>query len=165
MEAATDLWRMGAMELAQAIRARRTSNREVIESHLRRIEAVNPLVNAVTFLLAEEALHAADAADFMVAAGGNLPPLLGVPFTVKGNIDLLLLRPPRVSRCPPRHIPPGTPRLSSGSGPREPSPSVTRTWPIWPCAGTASVKCGVRRSTPLDRSLTPVPPPVARPRP
>ncbi|WP_160141962.1 amidase [Arthrobacter sp. SLBN-112] len=89
METATGLWRMGATQLAQAIRSRRTSSREVIEVHLRRIEAVNPVINAVTILLAEEALDAADAADRLLAAGGELPPLLGVPFTVKGNIDLL----------------------------------------------------------------------------
>ena len=89
METATGLWRMGATQLAQAIRSRRTSSREVIEVHLRRIEAVNPVINAVTILLADEALEAAEAADHMVATGGHLPSLLGVPFTVKGNIDLL----------------------------------------------------------------------------
>jgi amidase len=86
--AGTDLWRMGAVELAEAIRSRQASSREVIEAHLRRIEAVNPSVNAITILLAGQALEAATAADRVTAAGGDLPPLLGVPFTVKGNIDL-----------------------------------------------------------------------------
>ena len=85
---ATGLWRMGAVELAGAIRSRQVSSREVIEAHLGRIEAVNPSVNAITILLADQALEAARAADLAVAAGGDLPPLLGVPFTVKGNIDL-----------------------------------------------------------------------------
>jgi amidase len=85
---ATDLWRMSATELAAAIRSGRTSSREVIEAHLRRIEAVNPAVNAVTVVLGEQALEAARAADRAVAGGGDLPPLLGVPFTVKENIDL-----------------------------------------------------------------------------
>jgi amidase len=89
METAPDLWRMGARELAQAISSRKASSREVVEAHLRRVEAVNPAINAVTILLAEEALEAAEVADRRVAAGGDLPPLLGVPFTVKGNIDLL----------------------------------------------------------------------------
>jgi amidase len=39
-------------------------------------------------VLAEQALDAARAADRAVASGGELPPLHGVPFTVKGNIDL-----------------------------------------------------------------------------
>jgi amidase len=84
----TDLWRLSAVELAAAIRSRQASSREVIEAHLRRIEAVNGDINAVTILLADQALEAARAADRAVAAGGDLPTLLGVPFTVKGNIDL-----------------------------------------------------------------------------
>jgi amidase len=86
--AATDLWRMSATDLAGAIRSRQASSREVITACPRRIEAVNPSINAVTILLAGQALEAATAADRAAAAGGDLPPLLGVPFTVKGNIDL-----------------------------------------------------------------------------
>lgn len=37
----TDLWRMSATDLADAIRSRQTSSQEVIEAHLRRIEAVS----------------------------------------------------------------------------------------------------------------------------
>ena len=44
METATDLWRMGATELAEAIRSRKASSREVVEAHLRRVEAVNPVI-------------------------------------------------------------------------------------------------------------------------
>jgi amidase len=84
----TELWRMSATELAQAIRSRQTSSQEVIEAHLRRIEGVNPAVNAVAVVLGEQALEAAKAADRAVAAGGDLPRFHGVPFTVKGNIDL-----------------------------------------------------------------------------
>jgi amidase len=85
----TELWRMSAMDLAEAIRSGQISSQEVIEAHLGRIEAVNPSVNAVTFVLGEQALEAAKAADRAVVAGADLPPLHGVPFTVKGNIDLV----------------------------------------------------------------------------
>lgn len=84
----TELWRMSATELAEAIRSRHISSQEVIEAHLRRIEAVNPLVNAVTVALGEQALEAAKAADRAIVAGGALPPFHGVPFTIKGNIDV-----------------------------------------------------------------------------
>ena len=84
----TDLWRMSATDLAAAIRSGQASSREVLEAHLRRIEAVNPSVNAVTAVLGEQALAAAKAADHAVAGGGELRPLHGVPFTVKENIDL-----------------------------------------------------------------------------
>ncbi len=84
----TDLWRMSALELAEAIRSRQISSQEVIEAHLRRIEAVNPSVNAVTVVLGEQAVEAAKAADRAVVGEGDLPPFHGVPFTVKGNIDV-----------------------------------------------------------------------------
>jgi hypothetical protein len=84
----TDLWRMSATDLAEAIRSRQASSQEVIESHLRRIEAVNSSVNAVTVVLGEQALDAAKAADRAVGCS-DLAPFHGVPFTVKGNIDLV----------------------------------------------------------------------------
>jgi amidase len=84
----TELWRLGAVDLAAEIRARRVSSREVVEAHLRRIEAVNPAVNAITVVLAEQALEAAAVADRATAAGGELGPFHGVPFTVKENLDL-----------------------------------------------------------------------------
>ncbi len=85
----TDIWRMSATELAEAIRSRQISSQEVIEAHLQRIKAVNPSVNAVTVVLAEQALEAAKAADRAVAGGSDLAPFHGVPFTIKGNIDLV----------------------------------------------------------------------------
>ncbi|HEX5147931.1 MAG TPA: amidase [Candidatus Limnocylindrales bacterium] len=85
---ATELWRLGATELADIIRSGQVSSREVVEAHLRRIAAVNPSVNAVTVTLAEQAIEAATAADRTGAGGRELPPLHGVPFTIKGNIDL-----------------------------------------------------------------------------
>ena len=84
----SDLWRMSATELAEAIRSRHISSQEVIEAHLQRIEEVNPAVNAVTVVLGEQALEAAKAADRAVASGGVLPRFHGIPFTIKGNIDL-----------------------------------------------------------------------------
>ena len=84
----TELWRMSARELAETIQSGQASSREVIEAHLGRIEAVNPTVNAVTAVLADRALVEATAADRVVAAAGDLPPLLGVPCTIKGNVDL-----------------------------------------------------------------------------
>jgi amidase len=85
---ATELWRMSATELASAIRNRQVSSHEVIEAHLRRVDAVNPSINAVVIVMAEQALRAAKTADRVVAAGADLPPFHGVPFTVKENIDV-----------------------------------------------------------------------------
>jgi amidase len=86
--AATELWQMSATELAEAIRTRQASSAEVVQAHLRRIEAVNPAINAVVIVLGEQALQAAEAAGRAVAAGADLPPLHGVPFTIKDSIDV-----------------------------------------------------------------------------
>lgn len=82
------LWRMSATELAALIRDRQVSVREVVETHLRRIDAVNPALNAIVIRLDEQALAAADAADRAAATGDQLPPLQGVPFTIKECFDL-----------------------------------------------------------------------------
>jgi amidase len=84
----TELWQMSATELAAVIRRREVSAREVIEAHLRRIDAVNPALNAIVIRLDEQALAAADAADRAAGAGAGAPPLRGVPFTIKECFDL-----------------------------------------------------------------------------
>ena len=68
-----------ALELAGLIRRGEVSATEVVEAHLRRIEAVDGDVNAVVQLDGERALR--DAAD---PPDG---PLRGVPFTVKDNLS------------------------------------------------------------------------------
>ncbi len=85
----TELWRRGAADLAEGIRTKQFSSREVVQAHLDRIAAVNRQVNAVTVVLGDSALEAADAADRAVAMGLSLGPLHGVPFTVKDNIEMV----------------------------------------------------------------------------
>jgi len=82
-----DLWRWDAVELAAAIRTRRISSREATRAVLERLAAVNPALNAVTVLLADQALAAADRADAAVRGGDALGPLHGVPVTIKENVD------------------------------------------------------------------------------
>jgi len=81
-------WRMSAGDLARAIREKKLSSREVITSHLERIEAVNGELNAITDVMADEALAAADKADRALAGSSDVGKLHGVPMTVKENIDL-----------------------------------------------------------------------------
>jgi amidase len=82
---AEELWRNSATQLAKLIREKQTTSRQVVESFLGRIEAVNTKVNAITVVLADSALEAADKADREEAT----TPLHGVPFTVKENIDCM----------------------------------------------------------------------------
>lgn len=67
---AGELWQRGAAELATAIRTRQVTSREVLEAHLARVAAVNPHVNAITTVLADQARAAADAAEAVLARGG-----------------------------------------------------------------------------------------------
>jgi len=82
-----DLTFRSATALARAIREREVSSREVVEAHLRRIEAVNAKLNAVVQLTAERALERAGEADDALARGEAWGPLHGVPFTVKDWIE------------------------------------------------------------------------------
>ena len=85
---ANELWRRGAVELAADIADRTVSSREVVQAHLDRIAEVNPHVNAVVRVMADDALRMADDADRAVKSGVELGPLHGVPFTIKENIDV-----------------------------------------------------------------------------
>ena len=84
----TDLWKLGAGQLAAAIRSGEVSSREVVDAHIERIEAVNPVVNAVRVTLADQARAEADEADRRLAAGEPVGPLHGVPVSVKENVDV-----------------------------------------------------------------------------
>ncbi|MFM9370725.1 amidase [Streptomyces sp. Da 82-17] len=77
------LWRLTATAQAAAVREGRVGAVELIDSHLERIAAADPQVNAVTQLLAEQARASAAELDRRRAAGEELGPLAGVPFTVK----------------------------------------------------------------------------------
>lgn len=81
-----ELLTLSAHDLAARIRDGKHSALEVVEAHIARIEEVEPAVHAVAVERFAEARKEARAADAAVAAGGELPPLLGVPFTVQEGI-------------------------------------------------------------------------------
>jgi len=84
----TDLCFLSAVELADRIRRRELSAREVMTAHLDRIERVNPSINAIVSMLPpEQCLAAADGADRQVASGGDLGPLHGLPTAFKDLED------------------------------------------------------------------------------
>jgi amidase len=63
-----DIWQLSATELAQHIARRQVSSAEVVNAHLARIDAVDPVLNAVVRVLADDARAAADLADRRLAA-------------------------------------------------------------------------------------------------
>ena len=77
-----------ATALAAAIRGGEVSAREVVQAHVDRLHTRQPRTNALACDRFTEALEEADAADARVKAGGELPPFLGVPCTVKESISV-----------------------------------------------------------------------------
>jgi amidase len=59
-----------------------------VDSVLKRLHKVNPAINAVVRVYEDEARTAAETADAGRARGHALPPLHGVPVTVKINVDV-----------------------------------------------------------------------------
>lgn len=82
-----ELWRWSATDLARAIARGAISSEDATRSVLGRIESVNPRVNAVVDVMADEALQAAREADTARRSGAPCGPLHGVPTTVKVNVD------------------------------------------------------------------------------
>ena len=79
----TDLLKLSASEMARQVASGALSSCELVEAHIRRIEAVNPALNAVVVTRFPQARDEAAAADRARASGQPLGPLHGVPITVK----------------------------------------------------------------------------------
>ena len=74
--------------MADMVRDRAISPVELLESHLRQIEAQNPRLNAFVSVLGDEARAAAKRAEIAVMRGNSLGLLHGVPVTVKDSFDI-----------------------------------------------------------------------------
>ncbi|HEY7292652.1 MAG TPA: amidase family protein [Vicinamibacterales bacterium] len=72
-----------ATELAELLRRKSLSAREVVAAHLARIDAVNSKVNAIVTLVAEQAMAEAQLADERLAHGEIVGPLHGLPIAHK----------------------------------------------------------------------------------
>lgn len=84
---AAALWRLDAWALTELIRRREVSAREVTDSVLARVQAVNPRIGALAEVMADEARAAAEACDRALSAGLAPGALHGVPVSVKVNVD------------------------------------------------------------------------------
>ena len=80
-----------ATEMLAALRARRVSAVELLDRHVRRIERLNPALNAVVEPDFDRARRDAAAADVRRARGDDAP-LLGLPMTLKESINVRGLR-------------------------------------------------------------------------
>lgn len=79
-----------ATEMARQIRSGEATSSAIVDAHITRIQAVNPSLNAVVVDRFEAARQEAKEADSQVAEGDleSLPPLHGVPCTIKESIAL-----------------------------------------------------------------------------
>src|SRR5437879_4338139 len=70
-------------QAAQALRSRKVSSVELTREALRRIEALNPKLNAIQTLMDDSALESARQADHELAHDIDFGPLHGIPIAVK----------------------------------------------------------------------------------
>jgi Asp-tRNA(Asn)/Glu-tRNA(Gln) amidotransferase A subunit family amidase len=79
-------------DLAAKVRAREVGSHELVSESLRRIEELDPSLNAVVTLRAEQALDEAAGLDALLVDGGDAGPLAGLPVLVKDMTDVAGMR-------------------------------------------------------------------------
>lgn len=81
-----ELCDQSASELAEMLRKREVSSREITESVLKRIDEKEGSLNAFITTTRATALRQADQADKRLKKGENISPLTGIPIAVKDNL-------------------------------------------------------------------------------
>lgn len=71
--------------LSELVRSGQLSSADLVEASLRRIHSLNSRLHAFITVIADDALHDAQAADREIRKGGWRGPLHGMPFCVKDN--------------------------------------------------------------------------------
>jgi len=99
-----ELTKLSARTLAALMSARKVSPVEVMETYLRRIERLNPQLNALV-TLAPDALERAREAERAIMRGRNAGMLQGVPVTIKDTIETKGLRTTSGSLLRAEHVP------------------------------------------------------------
>ena len=84
----TSIYYKSAQELVQLVRSKDLSPVELMGETLKRIEAVNPTLNAFVAIRAEQAMDEAKAMAERIAAGEDPGPLAGIPIGVKDLEDV-----------------------------------------------------------------------------
>lgn len=72
-----------AYELRELLDSREVSSVELTEMFLGRIEELNPVLNAYLTVSGDEAMESAKRADKRIGRGKKVPPLLGIPVSIK----------------------------------------------------------------------------------
>lgn len=90
---------------AALVASRHISAVELLQAHLDQIERVNPQVNAICTLVAEQALQAAQDADARQTRGEPIGPLHGLPVGIKDLADTQGIRTTQGSPIYADHVP------------------------------------------------------------
>lgn len=100
----TELTSRSAVELIELVRSHAVSPVEIAETHLNRIDDLNPKLNAIV-TLAPDFIDKAREAEAAVMRGDNLGPLHALPVTIKDAINTAGLRTTSGSRLRANHVP------------------------------------------------------------
>jgi amidase len=87
-----ELCQMSAVELARRLARKEVSARDVMRAHLTQIERVNPKVNAIVTLVADQAMASAAKADEAVMRRDPIGALHGLPAAHKDLVDTAGIR-------------------------------------------------------------------------
>jgi amidase len=87
-----ELCEMNAVDLAARLARKQVSAREVLSAHLGQIERLNPKINAIVTLVADQAMAAAATADDAIARGGPVGVLHGLPIAHKDLVETAGIR-------------------------------------------------------------------------
>jgi amidase len=101
----TDVCFAPATLLRRLYRERKVSPTEVMQAVLARIDAVNPALNAYVTLARESALAAARRATAALGRGAALPPLHGIPVSIKDLTETRGIRTTWGSKIFEHHVP------------------------------------------------------------
>ena len=87
-----DICFLTAVEMTDLIRRKKLSARESITAHLKQIDRLNPQVNAIVTLVADQAMDNAKRADEAQARGATPGPLHGLPVAHKDLVETAGIR-------------------------------------------------------------------------
>jgi aspartyl-tRNA(Asn)/glutamyl-tRNA(Gln) amidotransferase subunit A len=101
-----DILKLSAVELWQELEKRNLSSKELVEFYIRRIESIEPKINAFITQTFEVALKEAEEVDKQRLKGETLPPYAGVPIGIKDLIVTKDIRTTCGSKILENFIPP-----------------------------------------------------------
>ena len=101
----SELCEMSAVELAARLARKQVSAREVMTAHLAQIARLNPQVNAIVTLVAEQAMEGAAKADEAIMGRNPVGALHGLPVAHKDLVDTAGIRTTRGSPFYRDHVP------------------------------------------------------------